>query len=231
MMIHACWMCTRGSRRQPCRTCRLLQGRDGQEALAIVQHTHPDLILLDLMMPELDGFGTLEALQANAATRDIPVIILSDKSLTEAEMGRLNHSVVVLEKGVLSADEIMAHITRTLHDTRRAGNSIQQLVRRAIAFIHAHYAEELTRKTLAHYLSVSENYLTNCFQRELGVSPLTFLNRYRIKVARALLEQQGHTVTDVALTVGFTDVGYFSRVFQREVGMSPRAYRRSLRNS
>jgi AraC-like DNA-binding protein len=82
---------------------------------------------------------------------------------------------------------------------------------------------------MATHLAVSENYLTNCFQQEMGISPLTFLNRFRIKEACRLLEGGNRTITEVAFAVGFNDLTYFARVFHRETGVSPSEYRRGVR--
>jgi signal transduction histidine kinase/DNA-binding response OmpR family regulator len=212
--------------------CRVLQARHGREALSIVENTRPDLILLDLMMPELDGFGVLEALRANESTHLIPVVVLTAKALTESDMARLNQGVMtVLEKGVFSAEETLARVAAALTRTDKSGTTARRLVRKAIAYLNEHYSEPISRDQLANYVSVSENYLTHCFHQEVGISPMTYLNRYRIKQARALLETSDQNITEVALTVGFSDSTYFSRVFQREVGVSPGAYRRGRRKS
>jgi len=58
-------------------SCTLLEAGDGLAALALIQATPPDLILLDIIMPKLDGWGVLAALQAEPRTRQIPVVILS----------------------------------------------------------------------------------------------------------------------------------------------------------
>ncbi len=58
----------------------VVSARDGVEALDVVKASRPDLILLDVMMPRMDGFQTLEALKADPATRDIPVFLLTVKS-------------------------------------------------------------------------------------------------------------------------------------------------------
>ncbi len=210
--------------------CQVFQAHHGREALAMLEHAHPDLILLDLMMPELDGFGVLEALQSREATRDIPVIVLTARVLNEADMARLNRGVVsVLEKGVLSVDETLARVAGVLTRVDRLGSATRRLVRKAMAYLHEHYAEPLTREQVARYVGASESYLANCFHQELGLSPMTYLNRYRIKQARALLEAGELNVTEVAFSVGFSDSAYFGRVFQREVGVSPGAYRRGQR--
>jgi YesN/AraC family two-component response regulator len=210
--------------------CRVLTARNGREALAVVQETRPDLILLDLMMPELDGFGVLEALRASEATRNIPVIVLTAQALTADDMTRLNQTVVsVLEKGVFSAEETLAHVAAALARADKASSAAQRLVRQAMAYLHEHYAETVSRDQVARAVHVSENYLTNCFHHELGLSPMTYLARYRVKQARALLETSALNITEVALAVGFSDSAYFSRVFQREMGVSPGAYRRGRR--
>jgi signal transduction histidine kinase/DNA-binding LacI/PurR family transcriptional regulator/CheY-like chemotaxis protein len=210
--------------------CQVLQAHHGREALAMIEHIRPDLILLDLMMPELDGFGVLEALRSRESTRDIPVIVLTARTLNEADMARLNRGVVsVLEKGVLNVDETLARVATVLTHVNQFGSATKRLVRKAMVYLHEHYTEPLTREQIAQHIGVSESHLANCFHQELGISPMMYLNRYRIKQARALLEAGELNVTEVALSVGFSDSAYFGRLFQREVGISPGAYRRGHR--
>lgn len=207
---------------------RVLKARDGREALELIRQKHPDLVLLDLMMPEIDGFGVLEAMRSDQATRDIPVIVLTGQTLTEKDMERLNRGVAtVLSKGVFSAEETLDHVEAALARVRRLGNETQRLVRQAMAYIHEHYAEPLSREEIAYHIGVSSDYLTRCFTQETGVALTTYLRRYRIHQARKLLEAGETSIAQVAQSVGFQDVNYFSRVFKQEVGMPPGAYKRS----
>ena len=96
-----------------------------------------------------------------------------------------------------------------------------------MAYIHEHYASSINRTELARHASLSEDYLTACFRKELGVTPIAYLNRYRVHQARQLLSDTDKTITEIAMEVGFSDSSYFSRVFRREVGLSPEAYRRA----
>jgi AraC-like DNA-binding protein len=107
----------------------------------------------------------------------------------------------------------------------------RQLVRKAMAYIHHHYAEPLSREKIARHVCVTENYLTRCFQQELHVPPMTYLTRYRINQAKSLLDSGTMNVAAVAAAVGFSSEFYFNRVFRREVGLAPGAYRRGRRNS
>jgi signal transduction histidine kinase/AraC-like DNA-binding protein/DNA-binding LytR/AlgR family response regulator len=206
----------------------VLTARNGREALDILRREHVDLVLLDLVMPELDGFGVLKAMRERESTRETPVIVLTGQVLTERDMARLNRGVAtVLSKGLFSMDETLTHVDAALERNRRLSREAQRLVRQAMAYIHQHYAESISRADLAQNVALSEDYLTACFRNELGVTPIAYLNRYRVHRARQLLATTGKSVTEIALEVGFSDSGYFSRVFRREVGLSPEAYRQS----
>jgi signal transduction histidine kinase/DNA-binding LacI/PurR family transcriptional regulator/AraC-like DNA-binding protein/response regulator of citrate/malate metabolism len=199
----------------------------GREALRLMDCTRPDLVLLDLMMPDLDGFGVLEAMQKAEAPRPVPVIVLSAKTLTEEEMARLNRSVAaVLRKGMFSSGETLAHIKDTLVHRPKLSSEAQRLTRKAMAYIHEHFAEPIGREDAAQYVGVSEGYLSRCFTQETGLSLIHYLTRYRIQQAKQLLSAGVLPVTEIALKVGFSDGNYFSRAFRKETGVSPLAYRR-----
>jgi signal transduction histidine kinase/AraC-like DNA-binding protein len=205
--------------------CRVLCAHDGREALEIMRQDLPSLILLDLMMPELDGFGVLEAMHTDERIRNIPVVVLTGQVLTEEDMARLNQGVVaILQKGIFSSRETMAHLESALARTPRLGLEMQRIVRKAVAYIHKHFAESFSRQEMARQLGLSERYLTSCFHKEMGITPVEYLNRYRLKEAKAKLKT-GANVTETALAVGFSSVSYFTRLFEKELGISPGAYR------
>lgn len=207
--------------------CRVLEAENGRAALEIISQTRPDLVLLDLIMPEVDGFAVLDEMRQQEATRDIPVIVLTAKMITEDDIARLNQSVAaVLSKGTFRGPEILDHIMNVLENTARLGTASQQMVRVAVAYIQTHYAEPLTRDQIAKHVNVSPDHLSDCFHREMGITPMAYLNRYRIVQARRLLDEGRLSITQVALEVGFSDSAHFSRVFHREVGMSPRSYQK-----
>ena len=209
-------------------TSRVLKARNGLEALEILQHERVDLVLLDLMMPEMDGFAVLEAMRERQATRDIPVIVVTGQTLTESEMARLNLGVTkVLGKGLFSLEETLAHLDAALAHKRELSGEAQRLVRQAMAYIQEHYAEPISRQDLADRVGLSDDYLTSCFHKELGVTPVAYLNRYRVQQAKQLLKNTHKSITEIAFEVGFSGSSYFSRIFHRETGMTPAAYRRS----
>jgi signal transduction histidine kinase/CheY-like chemotaxis protein len=92
---------------------RVQEACNGREALARLQKSKPDVILLDLMMPEMDGFQVVAALQKEAGWRDIPVIVITSLDLTAKDRERLNSGVeMVLVKETFQPDDLVARIRR-----------------------------------------------------------------------------------------------------------------------
>ncbi len=206
---------------------KVLLATNGLEALDIIEAEDIDLVLLDLQMPELDGFGVLEKMRADERTRNIPVIVVTGLVLSETEIKRLNEGVsVILQKGLFSIDETVDHIESTLNKKQQLSHETQHLVRRAMAFIHEHYNEPISRRDIASHVNISEDYLTYCFRQELKATPIRYIQRYRVNIAKTLLKDTDKSITEVALAVGFSEGGYFSRIFRREMGLSPDQYRR-----
>jgi CheY-like chemotaxis protein len=210
--------------------CQVYRARSGLEAVAVIREIPLNLVLLDLVMPDLDGFGVLEMMQENERTRAVPVIVITAKTLTGTDLERFNRGVVaVLNKGMFSAKETVDRILGVLSKIPTPGSMAHKMVRKAVAYIHAHYQEPITRDQIAKFIGINADYLTVCFNQELGIPTMTYLNRYRVNRAQTLLEMQDKKITEIAAEVGFSDSAYFSRIFLRETGVSPRAYQRGKR--
>jgi threonine synthase len=94
---------------------KLFEASNGKEAIDMISTEIPDLIILDLMMPEMDGFAVMDQLQANPATAQIPVIVVTAKELTAAEKGRLQgHIQTLMQKGDFMSDELLDEVRALL---------------------------------------------------------------------------------------------------------------------
>jgi CheY-like chemotaxis protein len=92
------------------------EAANGREALRSIREERPDLILLDLMMPEMDGFQLVAALQQESGWRDIPVIVITAMDLTAADRARLNSGIEsVLVKDSFEPGELVDRIRRLVH--------------------------------------------------------------------------------------------------------------------
>ncbi len=92
---------------------QILEARDGAEGLALVQRERPDLILLDLMMPGMDGFEILEALKADEELSKVPVVVVTAKDLTSAERKRLSGQIeALMQKGAFTDEDLLDEILK-----------------------------------------------------------------------------------------------------------------------
>lgn len=200
---------------------------NGVMALEIMAEEAPSLVLLDLMMPDIEGTDVLEVMRSDPRLRQIPVVILSNKLLNFDDIKRLEqHARVILQsKGILSSDELIATLNRAVFDTDLLSTYTSALVKHAVAYLHQHYTRSISRWELAQAVGVSEDYLSRVFNREVGLSPWEYLNRYRIYQAKALLHRTNDRISAVAQQVGFQDQRYFSRVFRKITGVGPKEFR------
>lgn len=91
------------------------EARNGKEGLALIREKLPDLVMLDLMMPEMDGFQVLDELRSDAATAKIPVIVITAKALTREDKARLGDKANgLMQKGSFMDDDLFSEILETL---------------------------------------------------------------------------------------------------------------------
>jgi len=93
----------------------LFEAENGREAVELARTEHPNLMILDLMMPEMDGFAVVNELKQDPSTADIPVIVVTAKELTPAEKDRLRgHIQTLMQKGDFMSDELLDEIRALL---------------------------------------------------------------------------------------------------------------------
>lgn len=98
-------------------------------------------------------------------------------------------------------------------------------IKRALAFIHAHYGDKLTVDNIASAACISRNSCFRYFRSCFGKSPLEVLNEHRLSVAASLLST-GRPITEIAISCGFGSSSYFTKLFHSKFGMTPQQYRR-----
>jgi threonine synthase len=97
------------------RKYNIFEAADGVSGINLIRAEKPDLVLLDLMMPGLDGFSVLDIMKADAELRDIPVIVITAKDLTSKDYKRLSGRVEsLLQKGEFMEEELFESITDVL---------------------------------------------------------------------------------------------------------------------
>lgn len=131
------------------------------------------------------------------------------------------------------AMRLSVHLLRNHVETDHGIHSTGKLDRiKAVSrYIDKHYMEQISNKTLAQLIHVSESRFIHLFKEEIGMSPLKYINTVRLYKAKSLLENGECSVMEVAALVGFSDYNHFGRMFRESFGCTPVQIRRNGRNS
>lgn len=119
----------------------------------------------------------------------------------------------------------MAHMMKEARDTMpNVGSSSSQYVLAAIKYIQFNYSHDISVDYIAKAVGVSRSHLYRVFMSNVGQSPIDYLTNYRVGEACSLLKSSNLSIAEIAVSVGFFDQFYFSRVFKKVKGVPPSKY-------
>jgi len=96
---------------------QIFEAKDGRTGLELIRRERPDVVLLDLMMPEMDGFAVLDALRADEVLQGIPVIVVTAKELTQSERVRLSGQIrMLVQKGDFTDEDLLQEVRGALEE-------------------------------------------------------------------------------------------------------------------
>lgn len=98
-----------------------------------------------------------------------------------------------------------------------------------VSYLHLHYAEDITLNEIAGAANIGRTKCCSLFKENTNLSPMEFLNTYRLEKAREKLAMPGSRVGDTATSCGFNSLSYFTKMFRRKYGVTPKEYRASLK--
>ena len=217
---------------------------NGREALSETLGSQPDLVLSDVMMPELDGNALCMKLKANPSTNHIPVILLTAKNLDEdrlqgLETGADAYIVKPFNMDILRQTIVNLINTHRLLRLKYERNDMleekvdeiqikspdEKLLERIIKAINQHLSDsELSVDMIADEVGISRVHLHRKMKELTGQTPHNFIRNIRLKKAANLLGNQGMNITEVMYACGFSNPTSFSTVFKKFYGVSPRDY-------
>lgn len=211
-------------------TASVYAATDTNLAMNILRTRSVDLLMLDLVLRGSDSTALIHFLQSEDRYRNLPVIVLTSQSGFRLDLEKVAEEVkVFLGQADYSQADLVEKMDDILSRNTSLGSEGQRMVYKAVNYIHDHHHEHISRADIANQVNINEQYLSRCFTRELGISPIAYLNKYRIEMAKRILREGKVSVTRIARLVGYASQSYFSRAFQKEVGESPTAYQKHLR--
>lgn len=160
--------------------------------------------------------------------RDDPrVPLLFDRVIREAEEKAPGYELMT-RAGLMELLAIVNRRARGWKERSSSPQSYPEPVRLALAFMETNVATPLTLAEIAEAAHLSKQHFCRVFHRIVGVPPLRFLMRLRLRVAKGVLWQETATVKEAAFAAGFEDQHHFTRVFRRIEGITPTDFRRAV---
>lgn len=224
----------------------VMDASDGKQALAAISSHEPDLIISDVMMPNMDGLELLAALKSSLATCHIPIILLTAKSAIEDRLKGISEGAddyigkpfdsnylrvriqnIIQQREQLEAsyrDRLMRLEPKKVEEEAPNDKFLMKL----LEFMEQQMDNsELTVEQLVEHAGMGRTVFFNRLKKVTGLSPVEFIREIRIKRAAQLLESGTYNVSEVTYMVGMNDSRYFSKCFKNTYGMTPSEYKRT----
>lgn len=226
---------------------RVVTAMNGREGWGEAQRLVPDIIVSDIMMPEMDGIGLCRRVKEDVRTSHIPVILLTAKdSIRDKEEGYDSGADSYLTKP-FSATLLNSRVRNLLDMRRKLARMIvgkakdeergmpagevrlskldEEFIRRFTDVVTEHISQDkLDIPFMADKMNMSVSTLYRKLKGLTGLSGNEFIRKIKLKRSLYLMTEQGLNVTEAAYSSGFNDVGHFRRCFKEEYGVSPSKY-------
>jgi signal transduction histidine kinase/ligand-binding sensor domain-containing protein/DNA-binding response OmpR family regulator len=220
---------------------------NGKEALTILQKNTVELVLSDVMMPEMDGFEFCSILKTQIETSHIPVILLTALSSSENLIAGLDKGADAYLTKPFDENVLLKQIENILLQRKRIRENFSQqfisektvevgsldnfFLKRVKTVVEKNISDEsFGMENLAEELMISRTHLHRKIKSLTGVSTTEFVNLIRIKKAIELIKKENYLFSEVAYQVGFNSQSYFTKCFKKVYGVAPKEYFKSLKN-
>jgi signal transduction histidine kinase/DNA-binding response OmpR family regulator len=220
----------------------VVEAEDGRTGIHQALETMPDLIVSDIMMPEVDGYELCRTLKADFKTSHIPIILLTAKASQGSQVQGLETGADDYITKPFSTTILLSRIKNIIDQRRRLQERIRRqtllepeeievssIDQRFLKQLHKIIEKELSDpdlnvEALSEKMDISRVTLNKKILALSGETATDFIRSYRLKRAKQLLEADFGTVTDVAFEVGFSSSAYFTRCFREKFHRLPSAY-------
>ena len=223
-----------------------IEAADGKIGYKLALQHLPDLIITDVMMPEMDGIELCKMLKSEMLTQHIPIIILSAKSTIEDTLEGLETGADDYVPKPFNEQILLAKVKTLMTNRLKLIEKYQNLqfkqskeedpdplnfddpfITRVVEFVKANLSDdELTNEKIESHFKTNKMQLYRKLKQVTGWSMNTLIREIRIREATQLLKSSEMNISEIAYKLGFTDPLYFSKYFKKEVGVAPQQYRK-----
>lgn len=215
------------------------EAANGRQALEKTMELLPDLVLADVMMPELDGQSLCKKIKSTEITSHIPVILLTAKADRDSKLAGLATGAddylykpfdpeelrIIVRNRIEQRQTMRSHFSReiTLESKRIQISSLdEKFLAKVLVLIEDHMADEsFSIEAFSMEAGYSRMQLYRKVKALTGQTPSQFIRSIRLKRAAQLLQNKSDNITQIAYSVGFGSLSYFNKCFKEHFGVTP----------
>lgn len=225
----------------------VLTANDGLEAIRILQQNLPDLVLCDIIMPELDGLGLIDKIRSDERTAHLPIVSVSAKLSIEDRIEAVEHGADAYITKPFNPRHVLATIEQLLNKRtimKEYFNSVrsdvivregvtlhhedERLLNDIVGFIEKNIDDEALNPTsISDFIGMGKTSLYEKLKELTGKTPGEYIRMVRLDHASKLLKTTQLTVQEVMYKSGFSSKSYFYKEFAARFGSSPKEYRKA----
>lgn len=227
---------------------RCLRAYNGKEALRLVKKHMPDIVITDLMMPEMSGEELVAAVKESDSIGHIPIVVLTAKNQVDNRIDLYQAGADNYIPKPFKMDELLAVVENVLKQRKKlrdkfysrympddvvtsanvapadtdGATQYNPVVKQCIEHILANIDdEELNVNTLGASLGMGRNRLQKEIKTATGMTPVEFIRSIRLHEAYKMMQGKQYNISEIAYKTGFNNLSYFSRSFKAQFGYAP----------
>ena len=220
----------------------VLTAMNGIEALAVLDNHYVNLVVSDVMMPQMDGFELCKTIKSDLSYSHIPVVLLTAKTNIQSKIEGLELGADAYLEKPFSVEYLLANISSLIHNREKlrqtfakspfvAANTMaltkadEEFIWKLNDIIQANlHNPEFSMEDMADALKMSRSSFYRKIKGVLDLSPNEYLRLERLKQAAQLLKEGKSRVNEICYTVGFNSPSYFSKCFLKQFGVLPKDF-------
>lgn len=222
-------------------TYNVVEAKDGKEGLDVAVNTIPDMIVCDIMMPEMDGLELCNHIKEETATSHIPVILLTARNLEDQKVEGYEHGADSYITKPFSSKLLLARINNLLENRKNLkklfsdGQDVEEnnlgivdkiFMDKLMDLIHENISDQdLSVEYIGMQLSLSRVQLYRKVKALTGMAPVELIRKVRLNLSMKMLKTTDKNISEIAYDVGFSAPSYFTKCFKDEYNVSPNEIR------
>lgn len=215
---------------------QVYKAANGKAGVSLARSIYPDLVISDVLMPELGGMEVVQLLKNDARLMEVPIILLTAKNMIEAKIEGLGNGADDYVTKPFHFDELLARVKTLINNRKRVVMKMNLLpdhkpmesketifIKKINGLLDQHLDQaEYGLEQLSSDLGYSRSSVQKKLKALTHKSANKYLRDYRLERARQMVEQNAANLGEIAASVGFNSLSYFSSSYKEYFGVSPK---------